>query len=168
MYLVATTEDSVELPPPCHRAPLLLTALDDLLAQCPVTVDGQPASRTTLADRLAACRLPDEPVVYIGQTGRSVSRRVRAYYRTPLGAKRPHKGGWFVKTLATLEDLWVHYAPAANPKQAEEDLIGAFCAGVSATTKTSISDSELPLPFANLEWRRGERKRHGISGAIAT
>ena len=26
--------------------------------------------------------------------------RVRQYYTTPLGAAKPHKGGWWLKTLA--------------------------------------------------------------------
>ncbi len=167
VYLVARTEDPTKLPPPSTPAPLAPAALDQLLARCPVTVDGQPASRATLAARLGSCWLPDEPVLYIGMASRSVAERVSDYYRTPLGARRPHKGGWFVKTLATLDQLWVHVAPADEPERAEQDLIGAFCADVSPASQAGLHDPQRPLPFANLVWL-GQRKRHGISDATTS
>jgi hypothetical protein len=167
VYLVTSVEDPTELPPRCHPVPLSPAALDELLVRCSVTVDGRPASQATLAARLAACWLPDEPIVYIGKASRSVAGRVSAYYRTPLGARRPHKGGWFVKTLATLDDLWVHVASAEDPERAEQALISAFCVGVSPATLAGLHDQERPLPFANLVWPPGSRKRHGITGAVA-
>lgn len=54
---------------------------------------------TSSPDRLATFWLPDEVVLYIGLAGASVRKRVRQYYRTPLGDKRPHAGGWWLKTL---------------------------------------------------------------------
>jgi hypothetical protein len=163
IYLVARTPDPAELPPPTPTAPLSPAALDELLGRCLVTVDGQPASQAMLADRLAACWLPDEPVLYIGMASRSVAHRVGDYYRTRLGASRPHAGGWFVKTLAPLDELWVHVASASHPGRSEQDLIGAFCAGVAPTTRDALHDPERPLPFANRLWPPGSRKRHGIS-----
>lgn len=162
IYLVVRTPDPTGLPPPT-TAPVSPVALDELLSRCLVTVDGQPASQAMLAERLAACWLPDEPVIYIGMASRSVARRVGEYYRTPLGARRPHAGGWFVKTLATLDELWVHVAPANEPGRSEHELIGAFCAAVSSTTREALHDPERPLPFANRVWPTGSRKRHGIS-----
>jgi hypothetical protein len=162
VYLVACTPDPTDLPAPTPAAPLSSRALDELLDRCLVTVDLQPASQTMLADRLAACWLPDEPILYIGMASRSVARRVGDYYRTRLGASRPHAGGWFVKTLATLDELWVHAASANDPRRSEQDLIGAFCAGVAPATRNTLHDPERPLPFANRFQPPGSRKRHGI------
>ncbi len=164
VYLIARAEDPTALPPSL-AVPLSPAALEQLLARCPVTVDGVLASRGRLGARLAAFWLPDEPVIYIGKAGGSVADRVSAYYHTPLGAAHgPHKGGWFIKTLATLDTLWVHVAPADHPEQAEQQFIEAFCAGVSPATRAALHDPEHPLPFANLQRRPGVSKRHGLDG----
>jgi hypothetical protein len=164
VYVVARAEDPTVLPSNL-AAPLSPAALGQLLARCPVTVDGVLAGPRRLAARLAAFWLPDEPVVYIGKAGSSVADRVSAYYHTPVGAVRgPHKGGWFIKTLADLDALWVHVAPADHPEQAEQQLIEAFCAGVSSATRAALHDPEQPLPFANLQRRPGVWKRHGLGG----
>jgi hypothetical protein len=164
VYLVARAKDPAALPANL-AAPLSPAALEQLLARCPVTVDGVLAGPHRLAARLAAFWLPDESVIYIGKAGGSVADRVGAYYHTPVGAVRgPHKGGWFIKTLAILDTLWVHVAPADHPEQAEQRLIEAFCAGVSSATRAALHDPEHPLPFANLQRRPGVGKRHGLGG----
>lgn len=61
----------------------------------------------------------DEVVAYIGLAGTSLRKRVGRYYRTPLGARRPHAGGWWLKTLTVLDDLWVHYAATHDGGVAE-------------------------------------------------
>lgn len=128
-------------------------------------LDGRRPSPDDLAARLAAFWLPDETVVYIGLAGTSVRRRLSAYYRTPLGARRPHSGGWFLKMLAGLDSFYVHVASAPEPKRAEAEMLRFFCSQVSAASKQRLHDPEHPFPFANLEWPPGTRKRHGITGA---
>lgn len=109
--------------------------------------------------------LGDEVVVYIGLAGTSLRRRVGDYYKTPLGARPPHAGGWPLKTLSVLDQLRVHFAPCADPDDAEHAMLEAFQNAVSAGSRAALHDPTSPLPFANLEWGPGQRKRHGITGA---
>ncbi len=103
--------------------------------------------------------------MYVGLAGASVRSRVNQYYSTRRGARKPHAGGWFLKTLTILPDLWVYHAAADDPDGAERRMLGAFCAGVSDESRRLLFDPERPFPFGNLEWPRGTRKRHGIVGA---
>jgi hypothetical protein len=109
--------------------------------------------------------LSDEVVLYVGLAGQPLRTRVRQYYRTPLGAKRPHAGGWWLKTLGVLDELWVHYAASPALKTAERRMLNAFAGAVSPGSRAALHDPERVAPFANL--RTGEEliKRHGISGA---
>jgi hypothetical protein len=115
---------------------------------------------------LAEFWLPDEVVVYVG-LATSLRSRVGGYYRTPLGARRPHAGGHFLKTLSNLTDLFVHYAPTDEPDDCEQKMLKRFCENVSAATKALLRDPNRPFPFANLEHPPGTRKLHGLTGTRA-
>jgi hypothetical protein len=69
------------------------------------------------------------------------------------------------QTLATLDDLWVHYARTPDFRAAERTMLTAFGAGVSTASRAALLDAERVAPFANL--RNGDQliKRHGITGA---
>ena len=99
--------------------------------------------------------------MYVGLAGTSLRTRVRDYYKTPLGARRPHAGGWFLKTLSNINDLYVHYAQTDTPNAVEDKMLRAFCAGVSERARAALHDPAHPFPFANLEWPPGFRKAHG-------
>lgn len=164
-YIVSRTEAPDELVAE-RRADFSSTALDDLLGVRPeLRVDGQRPSTADLAKRLAQFWLPDEPVLYVGLASKSVRDRVVAYYRTRLGARKPHAGGWFLKTLSDMDSLWVHVATASDPAGAEDAMLGAFCSRISETSRAGLRDPDRPFPFANLEWPPGTRKHHGITGA---
>jgi hypothetical protein len=68
--------------------------------------------------------LPNEPVVYIGQTGRTIRERVGEFYRQKCGDKRPHAGGQVVGLLGC--KLWVYWSPAIHPRDSERTMICAF------------------------------------------
>jgi hypothetical protein len=73
-----------------------------------------------------------------------------------------------LKTLANLNDLYVHFAFTTEFDAAEVAMLEAFVTAVSPETQTSLADPDHPWPFANLEIRRAGRKirkRHGIRGA---
>jgi hypothetical protein len=165
VYLVSRCARPDDLVAP-GAADISSAAVAELLSVRPeLTLDGCPTSVHDLAARLSGFWLSDEPVVYIGLASTSVRSRVNAYYRTPLGARQPHAGGWFLKVLADLSSFSVHVAAADDPKAAESALLEAFCAGVSADTRANLHDPAHPFPFANLEWPAGTRKLHGITGA---
>ncbi len=165
VYAVALSVSGEELTT-LSVAPVSMAAVGELLAVRPeLTLDGARPSAGALAERIASFWLPDETIVYIGLAGTSLRRRVRDYYTTPLGARRPHAGGWFIKTLANVNDLLVHFARVNDPRAAENAMLGSFCSRVSEATLAALHDPAHPFPFANLEWPAGVRKAHGIKGA---
>jgi hypothetical protein len=170
VYVVALTESTLAIDGELEAAPVSASAIRQLLEVRPeLTLDGRRPSADDLADRIASFWLPDETIVYIGKAT-SLGSRVGSYYRTGLGAKRPHAGGWWLKVLEpdVLARLWVHYARVDHPGVAEDQMMGAFCAGVSAEALATFPDPQHPFPFANLEWEtqgRKLRKRHRVRGA---
>ena len=90
--------------------------------------------------------LPNEPIVYIGKTDRSIRKRVREFHRHQCGDTSPHAGGQVVKLLQC--DLWVYWAPANSPYATERTLIRAF------------RQEAGHVPFANEDGKRiGKRIR---------
>ncbi len=168
VYVVALTEDpSSTAGGLLASPPLSFDAIERWLHVRPeLTLDGDRPTVHQLADRLKSFWMPDEAIVYIGLTTRPLCKRVvEEYYKTPLGAKRPHSGGYFLKALGDLSRFHLHFAAADDPGSAEAAMLGAFCTSVSEATREALLDPAHPFPFANLEWPRGTRKDHRISGA---
>jgi len=166
VYVVASTDDTDAVLAASAAFPTSEAAIRELLDVRPeLRLDGKRPDAAALTGRLAECWLGDEVTLYIGLAGTSLARRVGDYYSTPLGAKRPHAGGWPLKTLATLGDLSVYFARCSDPANAENEMLRAFVEGVSQQSRSTLHDPSLPIPFANLEWPKGTRKKHGITGA---
>jgi hypothetical protein len=168
VYLVSLTSSPDRVDGLLPECPLREVALNELLTVCPaIRLDGEAADAARIAERLASYWLPDECVLYIGLAGQPLRTRVRQYYRTPLGASKPHKGGWWLKTLSRLDELWVHYAATASFEEAEAGMLRSFAAGVSENTRRRLRAGDPVMPFANLrdgDWRR---KKHGLAGTTA-
>lgn len=166
LYLVALTDDPRRSNATLPQAPIGDVRLSGLLDACPdLTVNGARAGLSDLRAAIAAWWIPTETALYIGKASGSLRTRVGQYYRTPLGRRSPHAGGWFLKTLANLEDLWVHFAEAKQPEEAEKAALAAFVSGIAEGAATRLPDPARPFPFANLEFPPGTRKPHGIRGA---
>jgi hypothetical protein len=168
VYVIALTDDPHDRHEALGSAPISRAAVTTLLERrAELTVDGQRPQPPQLSDRLAAFWLADEVIVYIGLAGTSLRSRVGQYYSTKLGARSPHAGGWFLKTLSVLDELWVHYAACDDPATAEHQMLSAFSAAVTPSVAAALPDADRPIPFANLEWPKRRYKRHGIKGAKA-
>lgn len=176
VYAVSSTDDpdaSTDGPQPCSLSGGALVALLD--ARPELRVDRERADARALGERIAEFWLADEPILYLGLAGPRSKRtrqgelagRVGDYYRTKLGARSPHAGGWFLKTLSILDELFVHYAYCNEVDEAEQKMLKAFAGGVRAKAREALGDSDRVMPFANLEYPPGNRKRHGITGATA-
>lgn len=166
VYLVCLDPDEGSAKNAVGECPISMTALERLLLdRSELTVDGKRPNARDLATRISSFWLPNETILYIGLAGTSLSHRVRQYYQTPLGARSPHAGGWFLKTLTSAPPRWVHWASADDPDGAENLMLKAFCAGAGMREREALPDPDHPFPFANLEWPRGVRKRHGIANA---
>ena len=167
VYIVAlsASADAAERVRP--DAPISNAALDELSTVCPeLTLDGtQHPAREQLAERIGSYWLPDETVLYVGLAGQPLRTRVRQYYKTPLGAAKPHKGGWWLKALSVLADLHVHFAATADFKDAEEQMLRTFAANVSEESRNRLPADEPVMPFANLRDGNWRRRNHGIAGA---
>jgi hypothetical protein len=165
VYVISLSEDADADAPSSLACPISFPAIQDWLNVRPeLRLDGRRPSVPELAARIAAFWVPDEVILYIGLAGTSLRARVRQYVQTPLGARRPHAGGHFLKTLNNLDDLHVHWAPTSQPKEAEHGMLAVFCNGVSDQSRGQVLDPDHPFPFANLEWPQGTRKRHGLTG----
>ena len=163
VYVVALTQAMDRLEGQQAVCPVSSEAVVELLDRRPeLLLDGSRPSVSDLRRRIAALWLPDEVVLYVGRAGTSLRSRVRQYYTTPVGARRPHAGGWPLKMLSNLCELWVHYSACENTETVEQEMLGVFQRSVSGSTRAVLHDPQMPIPFANLESRKGERKRHGI------
>lgn len=149
------------------KAPLSPDSLDQLLDRCSgLTLDSLPnPTRNELVERISKYWIQDECVLYIGLAGQPLRKRVSQYYRTPIGAAKPHKGGWWLKTLSVLPELFVHYAVTPDFKEAEEEMMRVFAANVSASASSNWPVGEPTMPFANLRDADWRRRKHGIKGA---
>ena len=145
-------------------APIDHDLVSKWIARVPtIELDGRcKPSADAVANRLSAFWLPDESTLYVGKAA-SLRNRVQSFYKTPLGDRRPHAGGHWLKTLSVLNGPFVYFAEAPEPEPAESRLIQAFISGVSQGTKRGLRDPVHPFPFANLEFPRGTRKGHGIA-----
>ena len=166
VYVVSMSEDPGSLDGACRDAPLQLEAIGTWLERVPqFELDGQlcPSPHGILS-RLQSFWLPDENIVYIGKAT-SLRQRVRQYYKTPLGDRRPHAGGHWIKTLSTLSLAFVHYGESDSSSQSESEMLQTFVNGVSDDSRKRLRDPKCPFPFANLEFPPGTRKAHGIRNA---
>lgn len=166
IYVVAMTADTDKVGRTLATCPIDMAAVENLLEVRPkLRVDGKRPEKNALAERVAAFWLPDETILYVGLAGSSIKDRVNAYYTTPLGARSPHAGGYFLKLLSNLDRLHVHYAECDDPDGAEDAALAAFVGAVSPATRRQLPDPAHPFPFANLVWPPGVNKAHGITGA---
>jgi len=128
-------------------------------------IDKSLQSTQALVNRLSEFWLPDEPILYIGNTPkRTIAKRVQECYVYVLGDSSQHRGGHWLKTLKILEELYIFWAITKKYEHYKKRLLEIFIDNVSTETKELLYDPFLPLPFANLELSKDRRKNHGISG----
>lgn len=169
VYLVSLVASPTDAATTRATAPLSKSALADLVAVCSdLTLDGMPSpTPLQIAERINSYWLSDESVLYIGLAGQPLRARVRQYYKTPLGAAKPHKGGWWLKTLSVLADLHVHYAVTSDFKEAEEGMLRTFASCVSEASLARWPAGDPVMPFANLRDADWALRNHRIRGATA-
>ena len=176
IYVVALTADPDAVGGATEAPPIDYAAVAELLDVRPeLRMDGTRPTRDQLAARLAEFWFPDEVILYIGLAGQrkatpsggQLANRVGEYFKTRLGARSPHAGGWPLKTLSCLTDLHVHYGYCGGVAKVEQRALRSFASGVSKATCAGLRDPVRVMPFANFECPKGTRKDHGITGARA-
>jgi hypothetical protein len=165
VYVLSLSKDLDSFKGRADDASLADSVFEKWLEVCPkLLLDGGRPTAEELKVRIQKSWIPDEVILYIGKA-KSLSGRLRGYYGTPIGACRPHSGGYFIKLLSNLDEVWVHYVRSDDPAIAENEMLCKFCKSVSRKSKKKLGDPDHPFPFANLEWPRSTRKRHGLAFA---
>jgi hypothetical protein len=103
-------------------------------------LDSELPGVEAITERLRRFWFPDESVLCIGCAGPrkrrppqgEVSKRVGDYYSTPIGARSPHAGGWFLKMLSNMAAVHVHYGYCVDVLTAEDAMLGRFAKHVSS------------------------------------
>jgi hypothetical protein len=127
-----------------------------------ILVDQDTPSIDIIKERLSQFIYPDETVLYIGQTGAKISRRVRSFYVHTLGNRSPHRGGHWIKTLNASTPLEIHFAAVDNPNLVENEMLNYYINHVSKVSEKLNYDPNLLLPFANLTFNN-QKKHHGFN-----
>jgi transcription elongation factor GreA len=157
----------VEVAAPLPAAPIELTRVGKWLERVEdLRVDRERPTSRVLAARLAASWLPSEPVIFIGSSETSVSRKVAAMLATPLGDRRPSSSGHWLHALAVPAGTRVWWAATKAVEEYEDALFSAFAEGVADTERSALHDPASTLPFANLRRPTGERRKTGLTGSL--
>jgi transcription elongation factor GreA len=157
----------IELAGPLASAPLDLQRIGKWIERVDgLRLDGERPTSRALRERLASFWLPSQPVLYIGGSEVSASRRVAAIAATVLGDRRPHAGGHWLHALKLPVDTHVWWAATSALEEYEDALLSAFAAGVPPAELARLPDRNVVLPFAVLRRPTGERKATGVTGAL--
>ena len=131
------------------------------------TIDNIPVSANTLRNRLTDFWFANQNILYIGKApNRShkiktgISTRLDEYFKTTIGNKSPHRGGQWLKVLKNIDSLTVYYGLCESPGKVEENMLEFFMKNVSAEGSSKFYDKTLPIPFANIKFKRD--KKHNL------
>ncbi len=148
-------------------APIDITAVKAWLERVPsLRLDGERPTPTRLAERLGAFWLPQQTVVYVGRTSKSLAGRAASLFATPLGDRRPHSGGHWLWTLLERDKLRIWWAETTSPEEYEDGLLDAIAEDAEPGAAERLRAFGPILPWANLTAATGEAKRTGITGSL--
>ncbi|HEY8870283.1 MAG TPA: transcription elongation factor GreA [Candidatus Limnocylindrales bacterium] len=143
----------VELPDPPATGPIDVARTGRWLERTPgLLLDGERPTTKALIARLATFWLPGQSVIYAGSTKTSIGGRIASLVAHEPGDRRPHADGQWLHLLRGLERARVWWASTAAPDEYLDALLTAFGEA---------------LPFAVTRTPAGDRKTHGIYGAVA-
>jgi transcription elongation factor GreA len=158
----------IELDAPQPNAPIDVSRVGKWIERVPgLRLDGERPTSRALATRLGSFWLADQVVLFVGSTAGSIGGRVGALRKTPLGDRRPYAGGHWLATLEprVLARARVWWAATDAPEEYEDALLEAFAEAVGPAG-AATPEPDLVLPWAVLRRPTGERRAHGISGAL--
>lgn len=157
----------IELPDAPEEAPIDQTLVRGWIDRTPaLLLDGERPTPHRLAQRLASFWLPRVPVLFIGQAPRSIAGRIAAQQQTPLGVRRPHPGGHWLRTFRDPGKWRIWWAETEAIEEYADALETAFVDSVDPETAASLPEGAPLVPFGNLESASGVLRAHGITGAL--
>jgi hypothetical protein len=148
-------------------APIMESKIDDWIRRVPsFKFKGQIKPNVKLvADYLQNFWLKDESIIYVGKAA-SLRNRLGDFKLHVLGDKRPHKGGHWIKTFAEVEMLSIHFCTTSSVAKAEakeNEMLAVFKSQVAREYLVRLAN---PIPFANLEHPKCNRKQDGIRYSV--
>ncbi|MFN8519813.1 MAG: transcription elongation factor GreA [Chloroflexota bacterium] len=148
-------------------APIDVTAVRAWVERVPtLLLDGERPTPTQLLNRLAAFWLPQETVVYVGRTTKTLSARAASLFATPLGERKPHSGGHWLWTLLERDQLRIWWAETPSPEEYEDGLFDAIASDLDDESRGRLAAMGPVLPWANLTAATGDAKQTGITGSL--
>jgi hypothetical protein len=109
----------------------------------------------------------NQNILYIGESSsvtNGLSKRVKQFYDHQVGWKGPHTGGYWLKLLSEIEDLYVYYSICNHPRDTEFKMLMYYIEQSTQKSFYEINGLGMNLPFANL--KVDFQKRHGIKNAV--
>lgn len=157
----------IETPEPTKEPPLDHGAIRGWLERTPhLRLDGERPLPGDLARRLAMFWLPDTPVLFIGSAPRSIAGRIAAQEATELGSRRPYPGAYWLRTLRDPGRWRVWWARTEAVEEYADALMSAFARSLDPEAVSHLPAGTPVVPFGNLGSVTGERRAHGITGAL--
>ncbi len=156
----------VEVAARTDEAPIDIVAVRDWLERVPgLMLDGERPTASALAARLNSFWIPQQTVVYVGRTTKSLAARVSSLIHTPLGDRKPHPGGHWLWTLRDVAKLRIWWAETTAPEEYEDGLSNAVAEDCDPAVAAILAGFGPLLPWANMSSATGDPKRTGITGA---
>ncbi len=128
-------------------------------------LDGERPTASQLAARLASFWLPQQTVVYVGRTNKSLAARVSSLMHTPLGDRKPHPGGHWLWTLRDLPSCASGGPRPRHPRSTRTASRAPSLRTSTPPTAAILAGLGPILPWANMTSASGDAKRTGITGA---
>jgi transcription elongation factor GreA len=154
----------VELPRGVEQAPIETRSIAAWLQRVPdLRLDGEHPTQAELTARLGSFWLPNQRVLYIGKTSKSLNGRVGALYATELGHRRPHPGGHWLKTLQPLDQLRVWWADTDAGEEYEDAIRSMFAESIPVADRGTLPANAPVLPWAVLDSTTGGKRDTGIT-----
>lgn len=111
---------------------------------------------------------PKENILYIGESSsetNGLAKRVNQFYIHQVGWKGPHTGGYWIKLLSQLEELYVYYSVCDHPRDTEFKMLLYFMEQSADKSFYEIQELGKHLPFANM--KADFQKKHSMSKAVS-
>lgn len=170
VYVICLSDNPDDIKNSCiEKAPLekkLIKFWTERIPKLQIKNTEYTSKMEALKYRLSEFWLPDEVILYIGQTDRTINKRTQELYIHILGDSKPHNGGQWIHTLQIRENLYIYWAITKKSKISKSKLLDMFMENVSMKTKENLYYPFLPLPFANLKIASPssvKTKKHDIS-----
>jgi transcription elongation factor GreA len=158
---------AVELPEPSEHCNIDIDEVRHWLERVPdLRMDGERPTQSTLAERLRSFWIPNQQLVYVGRTAKSLNGRVASLYATELGHARPHPGGHWLKVLRELPQLRLWWAETDAPEEYEDVLIEAFAESVPVELRAHVPEGAPLLPWANLDSPTTPPRETGLTNCL--